>query len=50
MKLIIFFGLIVFSLFVSLIFSRNDFLGSIVGISLIDMVFIYVWNGFARTN
>ncbi|MEH6957815.1 hypothetical protein, partial [Neobacillus drentensis] len=24
------------------------YLGSIVGISLIDMVFLYVWNGLAR--
>ena len=95
MKLIIFFGLIVFSLFVSLILGRKDlknkknpvaaiivailvnivilglgslwwfltetdgisqgigvmiYLGSIAGISLIDMVFIYVWNGLARTK
>lgn len=95
MKLIIFFGLIVLSLFVSLIFSRNDlknnnkpvtafikallinitilgsgciwwfltetdgisqgigvmiYLGSILGLSLIDMIFIYFWNGFASTN
>jgi hypothetical protein len=95
MKLIIFFGLIVFSLLGSLILSRKDlkyrkkplaaitkallvnivilglgsiwwfltetdgisqgigvliYLGSIVGISLIDMVFIYVWNGLARTQ
>jgi hypothetical protein len=95
MKLIIFFGLIVFSLLGSLILGRKDiknkkkpvaaiikaflvnivilglgsiwwfltetdgisqvigvmiYLGSIVGISLIDMVFIYVWNGLARTQ
>jgi hypothetical protein len=95
MKLIIFFGLIVFSLFVSLILGRKDlknkknpvtaiivailvnivilglgslwwfltetdgisqgigvmiYLGSIAGISLIEMVFIYVWNGLARTK
>ena len=95
MKLIIFFGLIVFSLLVSLLLGRKDlknnkrpvtaiikallvnivvlgvgslwwfltetdgisqgigvmiYLGSIVGISLIDMVFIYVWNGLARTE
>ncbi|MEH7130493.1 hypothetical protein V7103_20065 [Neobacillus drentensis] len=95
MKLIIFFGLIVFSLLGSLILSRKDlkyrkkpvaaiikallvnivilglgsiwwfltetdgisqgigvmiYLGSFVGISLIDMVFIYVWNGLARTQ
>jgi hypothetical protein len=95
MKLIIFFGLIVFSLLSSLKFGRNDlknnkkpvlaiikallinivilglgsiwwfltetdgisqgigvmiYLGSIVGISLIDMVFIYIWNGLARTD
>ena len=94
-KLIIFFGLIVFSLLGSLILSRKDlkyrkkpvaaiikallvnivilglgsiwwfltetdgisqgigvmiYLGSFVGISLIDMVFIYVWNGLARTQ
>ncbi|PEQ83685.1 hypothetical protein CN481_23885 [Bacillus sp. AFS006103] len=93
MKLIIFFGLIVFSLLGSLILSRKDlkyrkkpvaaiikallvnivilglgsiwwfltetdgisqgigvmiYLCSIVGISLIDMVFLYVWNGLAR--
>ncbi|MEH6957623.1 hypothetical protein [Neobacillus drentensis] len=90
MKLIIFFGLIVFSLLGSLILSKKDlkyrkkpvvaitkallvnivilglgsiwwfltetdgisqgmgvmiYLGSIAGISLIDMVFIYIWNG-----
>jgi hypothetical protein len=90
MKLIIFFGLIVFSLLGSLILSKKDlkyrkkpvaaitkallvnivilglgsiwwvltetdgisqgigvmiYLGAIVGISLIDMVFIYIWNG-----
>ncbi|MFP5115946.1 hypothetical protein ACSU64_26905 [Bacillaceae bacterium C204] len=95
MKLIIFFGLIVFSLLSSLKFGRNDlknnkkpvlaiikallmnivilglgsiwwfltetdgisqgigvmiYFGSIVGISLIDMVFIYIWNGLARTD
>jgi hypothetical protein len=96
MKLIIFFGLIVFSLLFSLILVRKDlknkkkpvsaavikailvnmvilgigsiwwfltetdgisqgigvmiYLGSIVGISLIDMVFIYVWNGLVRTQ
>ena len=95
MKLIIFFGLIVFSLLGSLILSKKDlkyrkkpvvaitkallvnivilglgsiwwyltetdgisqgigvmiYLGSIVGISLIDIVFIYVWNGLARTQ
>jgi drug/metabolite transporter (DMT)-like permease len=95
MKLMIFIGLIVFSLFCSLLFSRNAlknnkkpllaiikalliniiilglgsiwwflterdgisqaigvmiYLGSIVGISLIDIVFVYVWNGFARTD
>jgi hypothetical protein len=95
MKLIIFFGLIVFSLLGSLILSRKDlkyrkkpvaaiikallvnivilglgsiwwfltetdgisqgigvmiYLGSFVGISLIDMVFIYVWKGLARTQ
>ncbi|MDR7240843.1 hypothetical protein [Neobacillus drentensis] len=95
MKLIIFFGLIFFSLLVSLILGRKDlkdkkkpvtaiikallvnivvlglgslwwfltetdgisqgigvmiYLGSIIGISLIDMVFIYVWNGLARTQ
>ena len=94
-KLIIFFGLIVFSLLGSLILSRKDlkyrkkpvaaiikallvnivilglgsiwwfltetdgisqgigvmiYLGSFVGISFIDMVFIYVWNGLARTQ
>ena len=90
MKLIIFLGLIVFSLLGSLILSKKDlkyrkkpvvaitkallvnivilglgsiwwfltetdgisqgmgvmiYLGSIAGISLIDMVFIYIWNG-----
>jgi len=90
MKLIIFFGLIVFSLLGSLILSKKDlkyrkkpvvaitkallvnivilglgsiwwfltetdgisqgmrvmiYLGSIAGIYLIDMVFIYIWNG-----
>ena len=95
MKLIIFFGLIVFSLLGSLILSKKDlkyrkkpvvaitkallvnivilglgsiwwfltetdgisqgigvmiYLGSFVGISLIDMVFIYVWNGLTRTQ
>ena len=90
MKLIIFFGLIVFSLLGSLILSKKDlkyrkkpvvaitiallvnivilglgsiwwfltetdgisqgigvmiYLGSIAGISLIDMFFIYIWNG-----
>ncbi|PEQ88199.1 hypothetical protein CN481_20020 [Bacillus sp. AFS006103] len=90
MKLIIFFGLIVFSLLGSLILSKKNlkykkkpvvaitkallvnivilglgsiwwfltetdgisqgmgvmiYLGSIAGISLIDMVFIYIWNG-----
>lgn len=95
MKLIIFFGIIIFSLLGSLIFGRNDlkknknpvtaiikalliniiilgvgsiwwfltetdgisqgigvmiYLGSIVGISLIDMVFIYFWNGLTRID
>ncbi|SMQ77505.1 hypothetical protein SAMN05444673_2834 [Bacillus sp. OV166] len=94
MKLIIFFGLIVFSLLVSLILGRKDsnkkrpvtaiikallvnivvmglgslwwfltetdgisqgigvmiYLGTIIGISLIDMVFIYVWNRLERTQ